>query len=88
MTADDAFRERNRLAGQISQYLFEEWCSSIGDFRFGGQKYRVAYDEDYEELGYGDDPDNPLLIRRESDGTWFEVELEANVHPVLPKAAS
>ena len=84
--SESEFRERVALAGDICQYLFDEWCGTFGTFGFGGQKYEALSAEDYEELGYPDDPTGPLIIRRVSDGKCFEVELEANVYAVLPRA--
>lgn len=74
--------ETQKLSGDISQYLFDEWCQSYGDFTFGGQKYRAACDEEFEALGYGSDDVSTLVVIRESDGKAFEVELEANVYPL------
>lgn len=76
--------ETQALAGDICQYLFDEWCGDFDDLRFGGKKYRRAGMEDAEELGFEDD-DTTLLIIRESDGKVFEVELEANVYELPSK---
>jgi hypothetical protein len=80
--------ETQALAGDVCQYLFDEWCGDYGDLRFGGEKFRRASLEDAIELGYGEDDDDGtmLLIIRDSDGKAFEVELEANVYEVKPKA--
>jgi hypothetical protein len=80
----DDLSETQALAGEVSQWLFDEWCAEFGDLRLGGEKYRRAGLEDAEELGYGDD-NTTLLIIRESDGKVFEVELEANVYEVPSK---
>ncbi len=86
MSSEEEFRELSKLSGDIGQYLFDEWCTTFGTFDFGGQEYEALSAEDYEELGYPDDPAGPLIIRRIPDGKCFEVELEANVCAVLPKA--
>jgi hypothetical protein len=80
--------DSQKLSGDIGQYLFDEFCSEMG-FRFGGEKYRLAYDEEATDLGYPDDPYS-LIVRRERDGEFFEVELEATVRSLGPvdKAAA
>ena len=84
----DELSETQRLSGDVSQYLFDEWCGDYGDLRFGAEKFRRASLEDAVELGYGPDDDDgtTLLIIRESDGKTFEVELEASVYEVKSKA--
>lgn len=82
---EEEFRESNHIAGEISAHLYEQWCEELGDtMDFAGGKYYLGYAEDAVELGYPDDDDpyGPLVIRRESDGKWFEVEIEATVRPV------
>jgi hypothetical protein len=76
--------ETQALAGDICQYLFDEWCGDFSDLQFGGEKYQRAGMEDAQELGFEDD-DTTLLIIRESDGKVFEIELEANVYEVPSK---
>lgn len=76
--------EAQILSGDVSQYIFDEWCSGHGVLRFGGHEYQRAGLEDAEELGYPAD-DSTLLIIRQSDGKAFEVELEASVYEVPSK---
>ena len=85
MSRDD-LSETQRLSGDVSQHIFDEWCGGYGDLHFGGEKFRRAYDEDIERLGLDADDPYLLVIIRESDGKAFDVELEADVREVLSKA--
>jgi hypothetical protein len=84
-TADDAVRERDRLAAAISQHIFDEFVGAWSFF-FGGEDYELICDEDYTALGYDENDDSLLIIKRRSDGKCFEVELEAWVRPVPTEA--
>jgi hypothetical protein len=77
--------ETQALAGDISQYLFDEWCRSWGEFRFGCRQYEALTDEDWAEAGFDPDDGTMLIIRRKEDGKLFEVELEAHVYEVPSK---
>ena len=70
-----------RLSGDFGQYIFDEFCNAMWPQWIGGEKFRLAYEEEAKELGYGDDP-GVLVVRRESDGACFEVELEATIRPI------
>lgn len=74
------------LSGDLSERCYDEFCGTFGIFGLGADKFRLAYEEEYEENGYDDEPGGPLLIRRESDGAFFEVELEATVRPAPSEA--
>jgi hypothetical protein len=93
---EQAFRERMHRDGDIGEWLTEQLVSSWDPLRFGGHDYRVAYQEEADELGYGGyyqlgtntetgEPvmvlDETLLIRRESDGQFFEVDIEVSTRP-------
>lgn len=77
---DDLYREGDRLAGLIAEELYEEfWAKSR--FRFGNPPadYELVGSEEYET-------DDPYLtvLRRESDGQHFEIEIEVMVRPTEP----
>jgi hypothetical protein len=77
--------ETQALAGDISQYLFGEWCRSWGEFRFGGRQYEALSTEEWAEAGFDPDDGTTLVICRKEDGKLFEVELEVSVCEVPSK---
>jgi hypothetical protein len=87
MTATSDEREIGRLTGEISLYLCEYMWSGLGSLEFGGQEFQVADSDDYRNLGYADDDNEVVLLRRESDGAYFEADIEVMVRRILPKAA-
>jgi hypothetical protein len=79
--------EETELAAQVAEHMFDEFCSVYGTLSLGGRKYALAGDEEAAELGYDDDPCRPVVLRRESDGAYFEVALSAHV-VALPAPAA
>lgn len=73
------------LSGDLSEYVYGKFCDTWETFRLGSASFRLAHLEEARELGYADE-DFTILIRRESDGAFFEVELEATVRPVPTEA--
>ena len=83
MTAPTAEqREIPELTGQIGQYIFDRFCRDL-DFRFGADKFRLAYDEECP----GVDPFD-LIIVRESDGKRFQLEVEVFVSEFTAQVTS
>jgi hypothetical protein len=69
------------LNADLSEYVYLKFCDTFGTFALGSERFRLASLEEGRELGYGD-YDPVLLIRRESDGAFFEAEIEATARPV------
>lgn len=71
---------------RISASLSADWWQHIWDmhrpeWRINGQTYRLADEEQYEELGEDPDADDlPVILFRETDGKFFEVDFEAFVN--------
>ncbi len=63
-----------RLTGQIHLYIFERFCRDL-DFRFGSDKFRLAYDEEVPDFV----DEDAIVIVRESDGKRFETEIHVLV---------
>jgi hypothetical protein len=78
-----SIRERNHLEGVIGEYLARKIHDDLNPIRDGGNEYRAAYSEEAVELGYDDD-DPEVIIRRNADGAYFEVEIDIYVRPVAP----
>lgn len=82
-------REAGHLAGVIHDHLTElvnDGLHPIRD-RANHTELRGAYSEEARALGYDDD-DPELILVRESDGVFFEVELDATVRRLEPPAAA
>ncbi len=72
------------LSLDLAAYLSGKLSGTFGDFSLGESGiFRMASLEEARELGYGDE-DETILIRRESDGAFFEAEADAMVRPVRP----
>lgn len=84
MTDDTAFRETRGLAGWLCQWICEEIWGHCCPLHLDGQDFRPASDEEFADLGYPEDENTVLLLRRESDGAFFEVELDADVRRMRP----
>lgn len=69
------------LSGHLGQHLAILFCGNWGVFRLGGEVFRLAWLDEARSLGYADD-DGTILIRRESDGAYFEADIEAAVRAV------
>lgn len=74
---EDAFR----LEGQVSSFIDEQLADRLSyeGLRCGGQKY------EFEEC---EEPDDPWVLVRHSDGQRFELEVEVFVRPLPPKTAA
>jgi len=77
-----ADRQGDKLAGWLSQYLFEHMCAEW-DFRLGdGSHWELVADEDLAELGYTGDTSDLLVLKNVVTGECFEVDLEPFARPV------
>lgn len=70
----------SELSDYLSERVYDKFCETWGSFTLGGESFCLASLEEAVELGRADDPE--ILIRRESDGAFFEVDLEATARPV------
>jgi hypothetical protein len=87
MTDTDDTRELNRIAGDLHEWLSNEIHTSPGDLYLGEGEFTSLAPEEAPELGYEDDAP-VILLRRESDGRVFAVEIEVTVHgPLAAQAA-
>lgn len=78
--------ETQRLDGQITGALYEHFFDAMHGWTFGGERYEIADDVQYAALG--EDPradDLPLILVRQSDGAYFEVDLWASVSRTTPE---
>lgn len=83
--ADDAeARERWAVEADLAAALCEYVTDRPYPLSLGGGKFRPLYLEEAEELGCRDD--EVILIRRESDGAVFEVDVDVTVRPVPAEA--
>lgn len=85
---DAAIESGAVLAGHVAEWACEEIWSTAGPVWLDGQKFRAACSEELRELGYPEDDSTTLVLRRESDGAYFEVEFEPAVRRVQPKQAA
>lgn len=79
--SDDEFRGRHAIEGDLCTAFAEYVWDRPYALTLGGGKFRSLYAEEAEELGYGED-DATVLLRRESDGKVFEVDIDVTVRPV------
>jgi len=81
----DADAIRSYLVTVFGEQLFESFYHPR---QIAGDAYEMASEEQYAELGETDmaDPSLPLIVRRQSDGAYFEIELDAYVWPTSPEA--
>lgn len=68
------------LSGHLSQYVAGKLSDTWGAFDLGGERFRMGTLDEARSLGWSDE-DPQLLIRRESDGALFEVEVEVTAQP-------
>lgn len=80
--------DEQKLAGDLGLHLCEEIWNGISRLRLAGDEFRPAHDEEFRELGYSDDDNLTLVLRRESDGEFFEVEIDCLVTRVRSKAGA
>lgn len=74
-----------RVAAQIVGAWYTH-CLEHEHWSFHDGAYRPASEEEYRALGedlYAEDA--PLILTRESDGTFFEVELDATAWQTSPE---
>jgi hypothetical protein len=86
-TVTHADREIPRLAGAIHQHIYDELVKGLHPIRVGSDTLRMAYAEEAEPFGYDDD-DPEIILRRESDGAFFEMDLEVIVRRLETPAAA
>lgn len=88
--SDDPVRDVNRVAGHFAQHMCDDWLyPQIGErLSLAGDKYAVMYPEEFAPLfGWDeDDEDLPTVLRRDSDGAYFEVDVEVTAKRINPKA--
>lgn len=70
------------LAGWIVQAWYEDFFNRLWPLHIDGETYEIADDEQYKALGEVDKDgmvpsDAPLILVRQSDGKFFEIELDA-----------
>lgn len=86
---DDPVREVNRIAGHFAQHLCDEWLyEQTGEvLSLAGERFTVEYPEIFVPLfGWDEDDDTlPTVLRRESDGAYFEVNIEVWAKRINPK---
>lgn len=83
--AEDEIRERARIEGDLGEWLCQKIWDSFGTLRLGGSNFRPLDSEECEELG-NDDDDPAVLLRRESDGQVFEVDIDVTARKVSAPA--
>jgi len=83
VTADDQWRERARISGDLGQHLLEHLWGKLGGLRLSGEDFEIIGCEDVP--GYERD-DEAVFLRRKLDGIIFKAEIEADVRRVLTPA--
>lgn len=81
----DEFRERHAIEGDLWDFLAQRVWDHFGLLSLGGADFRALYAEEARELGYDDD-DAAVLLRRESDGAVFEIDIEVTARAVPTEA--
>jgi hypothetical protein len=80
--------ETMALAGDIAGLLYDHFFSSSRRWwTFSGDRYEIADDDQYAALG--EDPtklDLPLILVRESDGKFFQVDLDVSAQETTAAA--
>lgn len=79
------FRERGHIEGFLGEWLDSQIIEHYGSLSVGGDDFKALYLEEAQALGYKDD-DPTILIRRESDGIVFEVEIDVTVRRAPAKS--
>jgi len=77
--------DEDRLASQISEALTESITFASRRLRYGREEYDCPDEDEWAELG--EDPSSPycpLILRRESDGKFFEVDIDVTVWETTP----
>ena len=84
----DLDRDAARLSAELDQYISAHLTRFLADGkRFGPGAFTFVppVPENYAALGR--DPDDPMagwgfVIQRESDGQYFELDIEVDAHPL------
>lgn len=81
----------------LAGHLVQAWQERLTEFprpiRVGGEVYELADEDDYAKFDEVEDAegvlsikdDAPLIYRRERDGAYFEVEVDAFVRAIDPE---
>ena len=83
----DRLADANRVSGLLSQSVTENLAS---DFSFGkyigADEFESVSDEEYRDLGYDpDDPYGEIVIKRQRDDAYFELEVDVTARPLRQK---
>jgi hypothetical protein len=83
MSADDRWRERATISGDLGQNLLEHLWGKYGGLHLAGEDFEVVGCEDVP--GYESD-DEAVFLRRKLDGIVFRADIEADVRRVQTPA--
>lgn len=90
MSDDDPIRELHKIAGNFAQELCDDWLYPLTGkvLNLAGEKYAVMYPEESAPLfGWDEDDDGlPTVLKRESDGACFQVDVEVIAKRFTPVA--
>lgn len=75
----------SNLSGHLSQWLFDKLCEQAGPLSLGGELYDFADKDDVEKLGFDPNDVTLLLLRRRSDGAFFDVDIDVTAHRQTPE---
>jgi hypothetical protein len=71
-----------RIAASITSDWNDHMFSRPGPWQIGGERYDLADDEQYDALGEDvTRTDLPLILVRQGDGQFFEIDLDVMVSP-------
>lgn len=73
------------LCCHLSQWLFDKLCEQTGPLSLGGEVYDFADKDDAEKLGFDPDDVTLLLLRRQADGAFFDLDIDVTAHRVTPE---
>jgi hypothetical protein len=80
--------EEHRLEGIIVEGAYSRFWNGLGDFTFSSLgTFTLPDDEEWKALG--EDPDAgdlPLILRRVSDGQYFEIDIDVSVRKTSPES--
>lgn len=72
------------VSADFSAALFEHLCSEM-KLSYRGTRYRLPTHEEVRARGYTEDDDDILLFMRESDGEFFEIDIDVHARKVPVK---
>ena len=78
--------DAQKLDGDLGLHLCEEIWNGIGLIRLACGTFRMADSVEFAALGYDEDDNLVTVLRRESDGAFFEVDIEVCSRRVSPAA--